>query len=127
MGLKGKKPADGAGSVSEPTVGNPEGHFGSRLWKKLRKSQPDAGPIASSVASSQTQPERFDGGAKVTVLSRQAPKDQEEMRNVQSLWDCAYEALKKNNPQLVTKYERLLSIELSKKGPSCLHSINHCH
>jgi hypothetical protein len=38
------------------------------------------------------------------------------LNHAQSLWDHAYDALEKDQPDLVTKYEKLLSDDLSKKG-----------
>src|SRR6266536_4237232 len=108
MGLfKSKKLVNNAGSGSGSTAGNPGRGFGSWLSKKGQKTQPDAGPIPSSAADNPTQRERCEDGSKAAVPNHHTPKDQEEMHNVRSLWDCAYDAFNKENPQLMTKYKRL--------------------
>jgi len=106
--FKGKhkqNPASVAGSTSESKL---------RKWlgKKGRETQADAGSATSSAGGSQPQWERSEDGSKTAVPSRDPLKDHEELHSTQSLWDRAYDAIKKEDPQLVEEYNKLLSKEL---------------
>jgi hypothetical protein len=122
--FKRKKLAKEAGSGSAFTTGH---RLGRLLSKKSPKTQQDAGPTPSSAADGPTQQERREDGSNATVPKHRLPMDQDEMRNVRSLWDCSYDALKEENPQLVIKYEKLLSAELAQKRMYHLHSECYRH
>jgi hypothetical protein len=114
--FKSKKQAPSAGSTSESAGGDPERKTATWSWKKPRGTQPDAGSIPSSSINTTTPQERLGDGPKATPPSHHAPQDREKLNHAQSLWDCAYDTLKKDQPDLVTKYEKLLSEDLSKNG-----------
>ncbi|PQE14555.1 ankyrin repeat protein [Rutstroemia sp. NJR-2017a WRK4] len=91
--------------------------FGCCLPNEKPKRPPDVGKISSSpppAVPSSTQSVLHKDSSKVTSNYR-PPKIHEKPASEHSLWDCAYEALKQENPELVMKYETLLSIELSEK------------
>jgi hypothetical protein len=50
-----------------------------------------------------------------------------ELDAAKSLWDRAYEKLRDDESELVKKYKKLLSRELSKTGVYQLQAINHCN
>jgi hypothetical protein len=114
--FKIKKQATSANYTSESTGGDRERKASRWSRNKARGTPLDAGAIPSSPTDTTTQRERLGDGPKGTLPSHHAPEDHENLNHAQSLWDHAYDALKKDQPDLVTKYEKLLSDDLSKKG-----------
>ncbi|EMR87686.1 putative ankyrin repeat protein [Botrytis cinerea BcDW1] len=87
----------------------------SYLSKKDQKPQPNVGSIPSATKDSPAQGTPHKSNSQsATIPSHHLPNVHEE-ENIKSLWDCAYDAVKKENPELVTKYEKLLSTELLEK------------
>jgi hypothetical protein len=88
----------------------------SKQFKKEQDGIAKEGTVASaasSTADSQMQLERREDGSRTSITSRNPSKDGGS-DTAQSLWDRAYGTLKTENPQLVKKYESLLSRELQK-------------
>jgi len=107
-----------AASASMSTVRKLGRVFGCCLPNEKTKGPPDVGRTSSSpplAVPSSTQSVLHKESSKVTS-NYHPPKIHEKPDSEHSLWDCAYEALKEENPELVLKYETLLSIELSEKS-----------
>ncbi|KAI1749278.1 hypothetical protein F4782DRAFT_310430 [Xylaria castorea] len=60
-------------------------------------------------SSSHAQEESPGDGSVNADLGSRPPSNHEDSPAAQSLWDCAYDALRKNEPKLVEYYEELLS------------------
>ncbi|KAJ5359385.1 ankyrin repeat protein [Penicillium cataractarum] len=65
----------------------------------------------SEKTGNQTQEKQLQVGSIRIASSRDLIADHEDSHTAKSLWDCAYELLEKEDPQLVEKYENLLSEE----------------
>jgi hypothetical protein len=113
--FKRKKQATSASSPSESAGRDPERTASRWSRNKAHGTPLDAGGIPSSSTDTTTQRERLEDRPKGTLSSHYAPEDHENL-HAQSLWDHAYDTLKKDQPDLVTKYEKLLSDDLSTKG-----------
>jgi hypothetical protein len=85
-----------------------------KLGRVFRRRSPKKDVRISSSAKDSSAPGPHQDSSKVTS-NYDPPKVHGKSDSGQSLWDCAYDALKQENPELVMKYETLLSIELSKK------------
>jgi hypothetical protein len=85
-----------------------------KLGRVFRRRSPKKDVGISSSAKDSSAPGPRQDSSKATS-NYDPPKVNEKSDSGQSLWDCAYDALKLENPELVLKYETLLSIELSKK------------
>ncbi|KAM3149290.1 hypothetical protein ABEW05_010451 [Botrytis cinerea] len=109
------KPINDAGSASVSKPRTLKSGLRSYLSKKDQKPQPNVGSIPSATKDSPAQGTPHKSNSQsATIPSHHLPSVHEE-ENIKSLWDCAYDAVKKENPELVTKYEKLLSTELLEK------------
>ncbi|KAM0147381.1 hypothetical protein ACHAPG_010622 [Botrytis cinerea] len=109
------KPINDASSASVSKPRTRTSGLRSYLSKKDQKSQPNVGSIPSATKDSPAQGTPHKSNSQsATIPSHHLPSVHEE-ENINSLWDCAYDAVKKENPELVTKYEKLLSTELLEK------------
>ena len=96
------------------------------LFKRRRKQQAAGGTKPVSLESKDCSPSTQDGGARDglpgTVGSSSAPRvdgqDAQVPPDPGSLWDQAYEALKKDNAELIDKYNALLSKEAQSQAAS---------
>lgn len=73
---------------------------------------------ASSRTTKQPREDRHRDCSAPTAPGYDLPTDQEAVNPATTLWDKAYDALKKDKPKLVKDYEELLSEELKKKSLS---------
>lgn len=116
-------PARKSGSTALKTTTS---RFQRLLGKRGSNTRLDAGSVASSASGcSHTQEEeRREENLIPTVQKNDLLVDHEKPQPAQSLWDQAYDALRGDNPQLVEKYETLLSRE-SQRTSAC-HSQARC-
>ncbi|TEY39703.1 hypothetical protein BOTCAL_0453g00070 [Botryotinia calthae] len=113
--FKRNKPANDAGSAYASKPEELKSVFRRYLSKKDKKAQPNAGSIPSAAKESPVQGKPLKANSQAaTIPSDHLPSIHKE-DNIKSLWDCAYDAVKKENPELVMKYEKLLSTELLEK------------
>jgi hypothetical protein len=112
------------------TMARERGSFWHRiLARKGGREQPvvptDAPPVVSSTSTSRPVPGGPPGDASVNSSrdSDQATKYEYSHSN-QSLWDQAYEALGKQYPDLVTKYQNLLENEAQAMGTQHLRVVS---
>lgn len=79
---------------------------------------------SSAEGASQARAERCESDPKTTVTKSGMLKGHENSHTTESLWDCAYDTLKRENLELLDKYEKLLSKELL--GASAHHPRSRC-
>jgi hypothetical protein len=125
--FKRNKPANDAGSAYVSKSEELKSAFRSWLPKKDQKAQPNAGSIPSAAKDSPAQGKPHKANSQAATVPSHHPLSVHKEENIKSLWDCAYDAVKKENPALVTKYEKLLSTELLEKGNYSLHALCYCH
>lgn len=99
--------------------------FRRLLGQREKRVLSNAKPVASSTSrSSHTQERPREDGQEVclapTAPGNDLPKDQGATNTITTLWDQAYDALKKDKPKLVEDYEELLSKEL--RGTGSFHA-----
>lgn len=119
-------PVQRAGSHAGERGGALRRIFGGKRGQEQSVVPSDAPSVASSSSPSRHAPGGPSGDASVNSGpgSDQLTKNECSLSK-QSLWDRAYEALGKESPDLVTKYQNLLEIEAQAMGTHHLQVV-HC-
>lgn len=91
--------------------------FGRKKGREQPVVRADAPPVTSSARPSHHAPGVPSGDASINSSPRSDQlTNHEYSHSNQSLWDRAYEALGKESPDLVTKYQNLLAKEAQAMG-----------